>query len=543
MELGKTQLGLALLIVASACGDDDMSVDAGFLDTSATEDSGPDAGPPPPPEISTPSGTVAGRRGVGWQEYLGIPYAEPPVGDLRFAMPVPAAPWTETLDATSAPARCVQAPLGFDLDNEEDCLYLNVHTPDPLPENAPVMVWIHGGAFIFGEGLQTDGGTRGDLLAANHGVVVVSMNYRLGPFGFLAHPSLAETPDGPSGNYAMRDQQLALEWVRDHIASFGGNPDDVTLFGESAGGISVCLHLAMPSSAGLFHKAISQSGLCDSGIATRGEAEASSAAFVAAVGCDDATDVAACLRGLDLETIESNDPGADIFGTLAGGRSWWPFVDGALVPRSFREAAEADQLQLMPTLLGWNADEGTLFVMLAEQAEDRSADETDYMEITARLAESFEVDVEAIRAQYPIADYPDPGAALAKAIGHSGLACPSRRAAGLLGPRTPTYVYRFSYPDPAFQLGEDRELGAFHSGEIQYVFGHPNQIGRRTFRGDDLPLHEAMSAYWARFAWTGDPNGDGAAEWPRYEADAHLNLDRTIVAGTGADADDCALWE
>ncbi len=225
-------------------------------------------------------GAVRGVVGRDHRLFGGSPYAAPPGGALRWQPPRPARTWDGVRDATAFGPRCLQdldggVELGRQTD--EDCLNLHVWTPavdsDPPPPR-PVMVWIHGGAFIFGEGLQTDGGTRGDLLAANHGVVVVSMNYRLGPFGFLAHPSLAETPDGPSGNYAMRDQQLALEWVRDHIASFGGNPDDVTLFGESAGGISVCLHLAMPSSAGLFHKAISQSGLCDSGISTRAEAEA-----------------------------------------------------------------------------------------------------------------------------------------------------------------------------------------------------------------------------------------------------------------------------
>lgn len=516
------------------------ALDAGPGDDAA-HDVGADAPEPEPPRVVTPSGEVIGTTGLGYEAFLGIPYALPPTGERRFALPQSHPGWDEPLDASSAPPRCVQHPLGFDLESQEDCLFLNVHVPAPRPERAPVVVWIHGGAFIFGEGLQTDGGTAGDILARDHGVIVVSINYRLGPFGFLAHPSLADEGE-PAGNWGMADQQLALRWVRDHIASFGGDPDDVTIAGESAGGISVCLHMVMPESAGLFHKAISQSGPCDGREPTLDDAEALANEYVSALGCAEAGDIPACLRELTQQELMDADPGAEVITSLTETPGWWPHIDGVRIPTTMRAAAAADALHRVPSLFGWNADEGTLFVMLAEQAEDRDASEADYMEVTQLIADGFGVDVAALRAQYPLADYPDPGAALAAAIGHSGLACPARRGTLLLGEGT-TWSYRFTFPDAPFQLGATRELGAYHGGEIQYVFGHPSQVGRRRFAGEDLALHETMAAYWTNFIRTGDPNGEGLPTWPPFEGDQHLVLDREITTGTASDADVCAFWE
>ncbi|HJL14462.1 MAG TPA: carboxylesterase family protein [Sandaracinaceae bacterium LLY-WYZ-13_1] len=527
---------LALLCLALAACDGGAAPDGGV------DAGGGDAGAVEPPVVETTLGPVRGRREPGVLAFEGIPYAAPPIGELRWRPPQPPEPWTKPHPATGRPPRCVQQALGLELSSREDCLYLNVHAPDPLPEGAPVMVWIHGGGFIFGEGLQTDGGTAGDRLAAAHGVVVVSMNYRLGPFGFLAHPALADEQGGTSGNYGLQDQRAALEWVRDNIAAFGGAPDDVTIFGESAGGFSVCAHLISPASAGLFHRAISQSGLCDTVMATAAQAMADGQAFAEAAGCADEADPLACLRAQRAEDLRAADPsGTRAFTELGGRRVWWPHVDGALLPGDFRARVEADAFARVPTVIGWNADEGTLFVMLAEQA-GTVTDEATYDATLADLADSQGVSVDDVRAQYPLAAYPEPGAAIAAAIGDAALACPSRRAAHLLAEAgADVRVYHFTYPDASFQLPAERELGAFHSAEIQYVFGYPSAVGRTRFVGDDRALSEAMSAYWAGFA-SGGPGGDPA--WPTYdlEGDAHLVLDRTVATATGADADACALW-
>ena len=262
----------------------------------------PEAGPGhadaggPAPTAMTNHGPVVGAREDGAQAFLGIPFAAPPVGELRWQPPSAPDAWTEPRDATTVPPKCSQRALGIRLASSEDCLYLNVHTPDPMPESAPVMVWIHGGGFVFGEGLQADQGTAGTNLAREHGVVVVSMNYRLGPFGFLAHSDLSAGQGGTSGNYGLMDQLMALEWVRDNIANFGGDPSQVTLFGESAGGLSVCAHMVAPQSQSLFQRVINQSGLCDTRWATLAESETVGAEFLQGLGCADAPDVLACAR-------------------------------------------------------------------------------------------------------------------------------------------------------------------------------------------------------------------------------------------------------
>lgn len=535
-----------LALLANGCGGTPTTTDAGALEDAAGE---PDAFTPsdafvrPPPEVTIAGlGTVQGLHESGARSFYGIPYAQPPVGDLRWRSPLPAQPWTGVRDASTDSEPCAQSALAIAAFGEEDCLYLNVSTPDPAPSGAPVLVWIHGGAFVFGEGVQTDRGTRGDLIAAAHGAVVVSMNYRLGAFGFFVNDA-AEA----RGNAGFEDQQLALRWVQDHIADFGGDPRDVTIVGESAGGLSVCLHLIAPGSAGLFHRAISESGLCDSTLSPEAERVEVSDRLVTALGCDGTADVGACLRAAPMESVRDSSGLDGVFGTVtARVRPWWPYMDGDVIPEQFRAAVEGGRSGDAPVILGWNRDEGTLFVDLAER-DDVVVDEAMYHSLATNLGASIGVTGPEVEAQYPLADYVDPGAALAALLGHATLACPSRRAAGLLAANGHVvHAYRFEFPDAAFQLVErrERELGAFHSAEIQFVFGRPARVGRTRFMPEEQTLSDAMQGAWLRFVRTGDPS-DASLAWPTYDAstDTHVVFDRTITTGTAADRDACAFWD
>ncbi|MCZ9342539.1 carboxylesterase family protein, partial [Streptomyces sp. TRM76130] len=306
------------------------------------------------PVVATRYGQVRGEAGETAHSYLGIPYAAPPVGALRWRPPAAPASWTGVRDATAPGDPCVQtasdSPWG-DLAGpgtpSEDCLYLNVHTPArPSLLKRPVMVWIHGGGFTVGSGAFYDGST----LAADGDVVVVTLNYRLGAFGYLAHPDLAgESAEGVSGNYGVLDQQAALRWVRDNVAAFGGDPDNVTVFGESAGGGSVCHQLVSPRAVGLFDRAIAQSG-CGFALPTQESQQRVGSAWADSLGCADA----ACLRALPADRVltAAQSPTA----------RWTPNVDGAVLPRQVMDALESGRFHRVPVLQGTTADEGRLSV-------------------------------------------------------------------------------------------------------------------------------------------------------------------------------------
>jgi para-nitrobenzyl esterase len=520
---------VALSSLLMACGGE-PTLDAGT-------DTPSDAFVAPPPSILLPEGEVMGQRDPDGVSYLGIPYAEAPVGPLRFAPPVPRAPWTEPVQPTLP--GCPQTALGL-AGGDEDCLVVHVHVPNDLPADAPVIVWIHGGAFLVGSGQSIDRSTLGDRLARDQRAIVVSMNYRLGPFGFLTYPGLG------AGNQGFLDQQLALRWVRDHIALFGGDPEDVTLVGESAGGLSVCLHMVAPGSRDLFARVISESGLCDGSLPSAEDAAASGVALVEAVGCADASDVAGCMREASVDALfEAAGDAADLTVLLSGtsNRPFWASLDGTVIPGTFRDVVMAGEHANVPAIFGWNRDEGTLFVGLAEQA-GTVADAAAYDRSITDFAAREGLDEAVLRAAYPITNYPDPGAAIADLVGHAELICPSRRAALLLAEAgNDVRVYRFDFPDARFQLGLGRDLGAFHSAEIQFVFGY--QVGGRPFNGSALALHERMQGAWGAFARGEDPSDALEVAWPMFAAsdEASVILDATITSGSALDRDACALWD
>ena len=535
----------SLLLLATARCSTPVAHDDAANDSAADAppvDAIEDTTPPPPPEVTLAEGTLRGGRGPGYLEFFGIPYAAPPVGPLRWTPPRAPAPWASTRDATIHPAHCPQSLLGS-VSGDEDCLYLNVHTPDPMPQNAPVMVWIHGGGFVLGEGIQTDGGTRGDLLAAQHGVIVVSMNYRLGALGFAAHAGLSSEGGGHSGNYGLLDQQFAMQWVRDHIAAFGGDPHNVTLFGESAGGMSVAAHMAAPTSNGLFARAIVESGPFALPMKTLAEAEMQGTRLATALGCT-GSDALACMRAAPANRLVDAIPSPPAFvSTDPMYADWSPVIDGGFFPSEPMARIRAGMVAQVPLILGWNHDEGTLFVQLGMQTMLTAAQ---YPDALTAIVGSDTTRRDQVIAHYPLSAYSAPWQALAAVITDVAMVCPSRHTLRAMAPHLPhAWNYVFTYPNAAFQLPAEVALGAFHSAEVQYVFGHPARIGRVRFSGDDLTLQQTMMGYWTRFATGGDPNGGAATMWPAYDATAEANIELDVMPRTAAhaSADACAFWE
>jgi len=465
--------------------------------------------------ITLASGQVQGHLNEDSREFLGIPYAAPPVGALRWRPPVPASPWVGVLDAASFSSPCAQLPsLTGTPSEQEDCLYLNVWSPDPAPaEPLPVMVWIHGGSNLVG--------STGDfvpfppyenvrlydahLLAAEQHLVVVTINYRLGVFGFFGHAALAgEDPGFPyGGNQGLLDQRAALIWVQQNIAAFGGDPGNVTIFGESAGSFDVCAHVASPLSAGLFHRAISESGGCTASVATAAAAASHANGISEALGCSGALDELACLREVavpDLLTAAEANP-EDIKITNLG-----IAIDGGFLPASPRSIFDAGTFARVPYLLGANADEGTLF-FLEETPVTTAA------EYTAALEDRFGAELAPeIEAVYPSGSAGSPQATLVRLIGDAALVCSTHdvaRRVAAAGSRT--YVYNFArvIPQPFVSL---LKLGAFHGAEIPYVFGSvtPPTAG-------DERLGTRMQEYWTSFAAKGrNPRAKKSARWPRF---------------------------
>jgi para-nitrobenzyl esterase len=513
--------------------------DAGFAtDVSREIDAGgtpADAGEPlevydPAPTVTTANGDVVGKLKGEVYAFKGIPFARPPIAELRWAPPVAPDSWTEPLQASGFGQRCVQPNLIFSgTTGQEDCLYLNVWTPaEASAEPRAVMLWFHGGSFT--QGATSDKQYHGHDLAAED-VIVVTASYRLGALGYLAHPALAEAyPQGGSGNFGMLDQQMALRWVRDNIEAFGGNPENVTLFGESAGAISTCMHLFAPDSHGLFHKAILESGPCIGLMPTpdTAEAEQYGVALQTELGCD-GDDPIACMRSadpLEVNAALGYRPGV-VFGD---GPPWGPVRDDLVVPADF-DVELGDGSLDVDMLIGANADEGALVLVGANQGIVT----VDYQ---AELEQMFGDDATRVAQTYPLSDYEDGTMALANVI-DDRFVCGTREVARLRAEAgTAVYQYHFTYEFVTL-LGA---LGAMHGAELAFVFG--TELALTKLEGDEVLLSEAMQRYWTRFARTGDPNGDGDPTWPRYDAesDEHLVFDLDITAGAKLRAEKCDFW-
>lgn len=437
------------------------------------------------PTAKVKQGQLQGESANGVNVFKGVPFAAPPVGDLRWREPKPAAAWTGVRQATTFSPACNQA---------EDCLYLNVYQPAQAKPGGklPVMVWIHGGAFINGSGANYDGTNF-----AKRGVVVVTVNYRLGRLGFFSHPALA-SQGGLMGNWGLMDQVQALRWVNQNIEAFGGDPKNVTIFGESAGAISVNLLMLAPQARGLFHKAISESGFTRremrplTGSGAMMSSDDVGVAFGQKNGVQ-GTDASAAkaLRAIPFTVLAADPPG------VGAPDQPGPIIDGKLVKELIIDGFKAGRQAKVPYIIGGNSDEASLY-RRSTKPEEVFAQVKDKPGFLAAFDPDKSGDVNRI---------------VARLITDQRISEPDRAAARVHSAQgAPTFVYHFSYVPQAQRA---TALGAPHGGEIAYVFNSPRQGG---FDADGQKVAEAMNAYWAQFAKTGDPDSAGGPRWPKFDA-------------------------
>jgi len=505
--------------------------------TLADEGTGVDACAPSEPldegVVLTTFGPVAGSDADGATSYLGIPYAAAPIGALRWQPPTDPACWSETLLADAFGPICAQLESeAGPVVGDEDCLSLNVWAPQSSGPH-PVMVFIHGGGHTTGSSNNPlyDGGH----LARTHGVVVVTINYRLGALGYLADASLdADDPRGVSGNYGLLDQIDALGWVADNIAAFGGDADRVTLFGESAGAVSTCAVLGAPASDGLMRGAIVQSGACSfrSSAMFRGDV---TDPWIAASGCAGDADVAACLRALPFANVLAVEP-TGFPSVSALGQVWSAYVDGVTLPASTLDRLESGALADVAVIVGANAE---------ETARDIPPLQENSYE--ALVQATFGPLADEVLAQYPVADYASPTAAYVALSSDVKFICGARRAARAAREGGgPAFRYHFSYD--GYDAGPNGDASAFHGLELVYVFGNfatlfPPPL-RYSPNADDEAMAATVGEAWTTFASTADPS-TAALAWPSYAHgdDPYALLDVPPEAGDGVRTEQCDFWD
>jgi para-nitrobenzyl esterase len=483
--------------------------------------------------VETEQGKVRGKsiHDGKVRAFLGLPYAAPPVGDLRWQPPQPPSPWKGDRDATDFGARCAQLRVFDDIafqDNgpSEDCLFLNVYTPADANERSklPVMFWIHGGGYAAGA--SSEPRHNGDFLPTK-GVVLVTINYRLGVFGFLATEDLAKEANGAAGNYGLLDMVAALQWVQANIRNFGGNPMDVTIFGESAGSAAVSTLMTSSQARGLFQKAIGESGSAFSGgllpgtLAAREEKDGE---WVASLGVKSLQELRALPTEKILDAVKNS--GTDRFS---------PVVDGKLLTEPVEATFAAGRQAHVPLLAGWNRDENSGLsngmtvekwkAFAADQFKDRAEEFLKLypgktVEQAARSATDYGSDAFIAFATWKWIEV------------HRQTGVPTDRSSSVGSKTGASPVYRYHFELAALPSRYHPDIAAFHSDEIEYVFGTLDSRPGGDWRREDHRLSEQMMSYWTNFARTGDPNGPGLPPWPKYgQGDELIHLDSTITAG------------
>lgn len=520
---------LAILSVASGCSSSSHSVST---------------------TVSTSKGLVAGIQENDSIAFKGIPYAAPPIGAARWKPPQPAQPWDGIVNTTSFKPPCSQPEVAASENvsvapvnaiGSEDCLYLNVWTPNLAAdsEQRPVMFFIHGGANLFGSTtdstdfiLNSTGGNvlyDGSRLAANGDVVVVTLNYRLGAMGFLAHPGmLADSETGSVGNYGILDQIAALEWVQRNISAFGGDPSRVMIFGQSAGAYNVCTLIASPLASGLFSRAMMESGSC--ALQSAAMANINAQAVVDEVGCNNAPDLMQCLRSVPAEDFALAES-VQVNGI--GSFSMFPSVDGYVVDDNPINIIMNGAHNHVPYIIGANSEEYS--------ARIRNISAADYPALISDLVGINNRDL--VLGFYPLSNYPTASDALADVYGDHNIVCPASRYASAVSAvqTAPVYKYFFSRI-----LSTDERLadGAYHSSELLYVFQHMNGISFEV-NEDDRLVESTVRNYWTRFAANGNPNGGVDPFWPQFNNlnESYQNIDVTTFSDTYLKKAKCDMWK
>ena len=472
------------------------------------------------PVVSVPGGQVRGQSlKDGGAVFKGIPFAQPPLADLRWRKPAPVKPWSGVRDTVQFGGTCAMNPIwGMPKVVNEDCLYINVWTPalPPAPLK-PVMVWIHGGGNVAGSGNE-----NGESLM-RHGVVLVSFNYRLGPFGFLAHPELtAESPEHASGNYGLMDQSAALKWVQENISKFGGDAKNVTIFGESAGAMDVNLLMTSPLAKGLFHRVIAESGsvLIDNGAAPLKTAEQWGEKLAELAEAGSGAAALATLRKMPVEQL------LEAFGKYAGPGGVPPGlgvdVDGWVLPQPPAEVFASGKQLPAGLIIGINARE---FAGPPNAADVKKAIEANYNKFAAETLPLYGIATSTdgkVGQSPPDSLYGDAGAQWMTDI---TFRCPAVVVAQWNSDsKQPTYLYQFNRGVPGRP-----EVGAVHASEVVYVFGNLDQPSpiRPKYEAADYSISKAMQEYWANFAKTGSPDSKSLPTWPAYEADSRQYMEFT----------------
>lgn len=564
-------LALCLAAPLAACddGSDGEPAEVGPAVDAGSTDASPDGGPPdgdapdgatdearcvlPDVErgggvVETHRGLVRGRQDEGVWVWQGIPFAAPPVGDLRFRAPEPHPCWDDVRPAERFGSACPQVEFGqngqISTVGDEDCLTLNVWSPAADGGARPVLVFIHGGGNIVGSAREEVAPGApiydGRDLAERGDAVVVTLQYRLGPLGFMTLPELdAESPTGTSGNQALLDQIAALEWVRDNIAAFGGDPGRVMVFGESAGAVNTCMMVATPLSEGLVHAALMQSGGC--GAASKAAAQQGSAAAADILGCA-GDDRLACLRAADpLEMVEQASGTVGI-GASPGdnGLSWGPVVDGHVLPAAPLDRFAAGEHAPIPVAVGSNADEMASRA-LNRIAVDSPEDYTRAVRLVFGLLGMQAID--RILETYPVDAFESPDDAFVQVTTDAFFTCTARTIARTLaaGQDTPVYRYffrrRFVTP-----MGQGR---ASHGIELLYVFRTLEDIPFYVPAAEEIAVSDQMMDAWLNLAAAGDPSGGPAGDWPAYAEGTETSLvfDAPPTTEDAVRGAQCDLWD